>query len=332
MDDIFPPPFTFLGDEDKNKIETIVYETDFGDINEWLRNIVIRENEEGKTFIVDFKNKGIKGDVVFNGRSELRCSHNKMNSLICLNVKKLKCSHNELIELICPNVIKLNCSYNRLVVLICHYVIDLKCHNNELKQLECPFVYILNCSCNHLVELYCPFVYILKCTNNSLTKLYCIIVNILICSDNHLSKLVCPFATYVDCSNNMLFFIVCNMIENLICTYNELEEVTCLDNTRVECDDSCNVIRSKVILPELPSPDLIEKGILYECDICRDEKQSKIACSFCKKCSCPDCFISIFELNKGHPKCPLCRFQVKYPINSTNLDYYVNSLKRKYLN
>jgi len=56
-------------------METIKYQDTNININDWLESIRLREVNENKRFIIDFSNKGIEGNFIFNGYSELKCSY-----------------------------------------------------------------------------------------------------------------------------------------------------------------------------------------------------------------------------------------------------------------
>jgi len=231
-------------------METLIYQDLSININDWLESIRLREVNENKKFIINFINKGIEGDVVFYGYSDIICFMNEITTLDCPNVSRLIC------------------------------------HINEISFLNCPNVTTLICSDNHLTSLYCPLV----------TKLYC--------NFNILTSLYCPLAIKINCSFN----------EYLV-------KVTCSTNTEVICDDSCKIIR----ICE-SSPEVIHDN--YNCNICGDDRTSKIVCKECKNFHCVECYISLFKFNKGLVKCPYCRLETKFDIDN-NLEGYIKQLQER---
>jgi len=110
--------------------QTITYENTDIDIRQWLNDIVLREYNENRRFDIDISNNDIEGDIVFNGRSQLNCSNNRIRSLVCPYVPRLLCNNNDLNLLRCPLVNYLNCAFNReLTEVVCHDNTDVICDN-----------------------------------------------------------------------------------------------------------------------------------------------------------------------------------------------------------
>jgi len=269
-------------------MEKIVYEDTTININEWLESIRLREIEENKNFIIDINNKYIEGEIIFNGFSKLLCCNNLLTKITCPNVVILECSNNNLVELYCENVVILDCANNKLTELILDNVIVLNCHDNKLSRIECQKVNKIWCDNNELVEF----------INYNIKEIYC--------NNNKLTTLYCPNASKLHCFNN------------------QLTELVCLHATEIICDNECNVLILEKELKQLNLPKVIQDN--YECDICGENRTSKIVCKECSNFHCVDCYISIFKVNIGLVKCPSCRFEINFDINIEDIDDYIDHL------
>jgi len=273
-------------------LETIYYDGSL-DFNKWLKNIEIREKTENKIFRIKANCKGIKGTVIFNGFSDLDVSDNDIVSLICANLKKLKCNRNKLKLLYCPNVKELQCSNNFLRSLICYLAVKIICDNNLLELLECPNVIELHCSDNKLKILYCPNGKIIYCCYNELIK------------------------------------ITCLNVDALHCFGNSLIVIECLTNATIVSDLNCIVIRKDKVLKyvRILKPYKTEK---YHCNLCAYKKTDKVSCLDCKAEYCSECYINLFEENRGLIPCPYCRTKIGSKVSKEDLCEYVERIKYRY--
>jgi len=138
-------------------------------------------------------------------------------------------------------------------------------------------------------------------------------------SDNKITTLVCPNVTYLECSDNKITSLNFPPVTQLNCSDNNLEEINCFMDTRVNRENSRKIIK------RLPLPEVITDN--YNCNICSEDKTSKIVCSSCNNFHCADCYIRIFETNSGLVKCPSCRVETKFNIDNDDIKDYVNNLK-----